>query len=185
MKDYSQLSDSSLVLLIKEGKAPEAAFSELYSRHKPKVWSFCVYMLGMGASAEDVFQDVFFNLYTKIKEGRRIKNPSSYIMSSARNLCLNCLRNRKSNVPLESAMIKPDEEFPYEKKELYELIITSLELLDLKYKEAFVLSKIEGFSSGEIAEICGISEEGVKTRVKRARLRILEILEPYLKDLCK
>ena len=61
----------------------------------------------------------------------------------------------------------------------------ALDLLDEKYKEAFVLKKFNGMSIKEVAKVCNISEEGAKSRISRARLKIMDILEPYLKDLCK
>ena len=59
----------------------------------------------------------------------------------------------------------------------------AIDLLDYQNKEAFILSKFEGMKRSEIADICGISVDGVKKRLSRARNKILEILDPYIKDL--
>ena len=71
----------------------------------------------------------------------------------------------------------------YEQKELLDLIAASLELLDFKHREAFVLRQYQGMTYNEISAITGDSVSAIKNRVWRAKEKIKEILSPYLEDL--
>ena len=66
---------------------------------------------------------------------------------------------------------------------MFSLIVQSLQLLDEKQRTAFVLREFEGLPYEEIAKICDTSLSNAKSRVFRAHKKLIEILQPYLKDL--
>ncbi len=68
-----------------------------------------------------------------------------------------------------------------ERKEILAAINTALQKLAPIYREAFVLRDIEQLSTGQCAEALGISEQAVKVRLHRARLRMREELAPLFK----
>jgi len=68
-----------------------------------------------------------------------------------------------------------------ERKEIRMAINAALQNLAPIYREAFVLRDIEQLSTGQCAEALGISEQAVKVRLHRARLRMREELAPIFK----
>jgi RNA polymerase sigma-70 factor, ECF subfamily len=68
-----------------------------------------------------------------------------------------------------------------ERKETRAAIRAALEKLPLIYRDVFVLRDVEQLSTGECAESLGISEEAVKVRLHRARLRMREELAPIFR----
>ena len=52
-----------------------------------------------------------------------------------------------------------------------------MNLLPIEQKEAIILKEIEGFAIKEIAIIQNVSDETVKSRIYRAKLKLKEILE--------
>lgn len=182
--NFKKYEDEELVKqLVKNKRAGEKAFEEIYNRYSSHVYSYIRYVVRDPDDTEDLYQEVFMRFYKNVQKGSEITNLHSYLIKIARNLCLNYKRDKKNNVPIEEYHKVINNDFDLENKELFDLIIRALDLMDEKYKEAFILKKIEGLKFTEVAEILEISEEGAKTRVNRARIKLLDILDPYMKDL--
>lgn len=169
-------------MLRQDTKSGERAFGELYNRYSSSVHAYCYRVLNSQEAAEDVFQETFIRFYNNVNENMKDLNVPGFLITIARNLCLNYKRDRKIGLPIEEVdvIIYQDS---YEKKELLDLITRSLELLDDDLREAFVLKEYSGMQYDEIAELLNISASNAKTRVFRAKQRIKTILSPYLKDL--
>ena len=183
---FSKYSDEKLIFLIKGEKSDsDSAFTELYHRYAAKVKAYCSCAVNNEEISEDIFQETFIRFYKKAKIDYDIFNAGGLLITIARNLCLNYHRNKKETIPVEDLNILVESNNPYEKNELYEMITMSLELMDYKYKEAFILRELEGFSIREISEITGVTIACAKARVLRAYNKLVEILDPYLKDLQK
>jgi len=183
-KKLNNCSDYELVELVREQKDDMSyAFSELYDRHSVNARNFIHYMIQSGEQTEDIFQETFITFYRRVCEGKEIKNIKAYLLSIARNLCLKYYRDKKTTVPFEPEQFFVDERNKYESNELFSLIVKSLPLLEEKQREAFVLREFEGLPYDEIAKVCQTSLSNAKSRVFRAHKKLIEILQPYLKDL--
>jgi RNA polymerase sigma-70 factor, ECF subfamily len=55
----------------------------------------------------------------------------------------------------------------------------AVDMLTPALRAVFVLRDIEGLSTQETADVLGLTEEAVKTRLSRARLRLREVLSEY------
>jgi RNA polymerase sigma-70 factor (ECF subfamily) len=182
---YKTYSDRELVFLLRHNKKEgEAAFTELYNRYSSQVHAYCYRVLNNPDIAEDIFQETFIRFYQNVQDNHKDLNVPGFLITIARNLCLNYKRDKKIGVPVEEAknLFYQDN---YEKKELLDLITRALDLLDDEYREVFILKEYAGMQYTEIAEILNISPVNAKTRVFRAKQKIKEILSPYLKDLAK
>ncbi len=166
-------------------KEAEIAFKELYDRYSSGVHAYCLRVLGDEDAAEDIFQETFIKFYKNVKSDHKSKNIQGFLITIARNLCLNHKRDKKNTVDVEKLDFYMHDNQNYEQKELLDLINTALELVEYDYREAFVLREYSGFSYQDIADACEISIANAKSRVFRAKQKIKEILQPYLKDLSK
>jgi RNA polymerase sigma-70 factor (ECF subfamily) len=135
--------------------------------------------------SEDVFQETFIYFFKNIKDNRELLNPAAFLMSIARNLCLKFYRDKNTTVPLDTEQFFVDERNNFENNEMFSLIVKALQVLDEKYREAFILREFDGMAYDEIAKICDTSVTNAKSRVFRAHKQIIEILKPYMKDLAK
>ncbi len=183
---FSKYSDDQLIGLLK-GTKPDSdlAFTEIYERYSQRVKAYCVVAMDDEDQAADIFQETFIRFYNNIKSKDKINNVPGLLITIARNLCLNHKRNKKVTVPVEDINLGYNGSDNYDKNELWELITMALDLLEFKYKEAFILRELDNFSIKEIAGITGETVACVKSRVFRAHSKILEILEPYLQDLAQ
>src|SRR5215470_2725568 len=145
----------------KQGDAE--AFEVLYNLHKRRVYSLCLRMTGNTASAEDLTQEAFLQLFRKIGTFRGESAFSTWLHRMAVNVVLMRLRKKGLPiVPLEDT-IETEEETP--KKELGAEDISlagsidrlqlqrSIDALPPGYRSIFVVNDIEGYEHNEIADI--------------------------------
>ena len=186
IQNLNNLSDKELLKLLRgERMQSEAAFSEFYRRYAPAVHAYCSKVFNDRTQAEDIFQETIIRFYQKVDTNATVINIPGYLITIARNLCLNHKRDVVTTVQIDGMEIMTEQNQQYETTELLELITMSLDLIGFEYKEAFVLREWDGLPYNEIAEIIGTTIENAKSRVFRAKQKIKDILAPYMKELCK
>ena len=165
----------------------QAAFVELYERHRTGVFSFAYRMLGSTEMAEDITHDCFLSL---IKRPEKF-DPSrgslkTYLYSAARNLSLKHFRDTARETAVEEFGEEPS--IPVREQPLGRLLDGELSSkvreavfsLSPLQREALVLFEYEGLALSEIASILGTDVGAVKARLHRARERLRTTLSPYL-----
>ena len=171
-------------------KDEEAAFEVLLSRYRRPLYGFLFRYLGRADKAEDVFQDVFFEVIRAKKRYRPESKFAAWIFRIARNRAVDRLR-RNGFREMESldAKINPDSETgdsrisliagddpsPEEnvqKRELETALQKALAQLPEEQREVFWLKEKSGLTLSEIAEITGVSQNTVKSRLRYALEKI-------------
>ena len=175
IEEVSQTVSQDLDLQRRIREGDNAAFADLYARHKQGVYLYCTRFLGDRPAAEDIFQDVFINLLEKIRSGTDIANIQAYLMRSVRNRCLNSIRDRKYPADVDDMQ----DMLPGEKTEHageYDDLAKALQLLPADNREALLLCEYEGYSYDEIAELTSVPLSTVRKRIFRARRKLREWL---------
>jgi len=176
-----RLSDEELFeRMSRNGNSP--AFAILIERYKDKLFNFVCRMIKDDAQAEDILQEAFLRVYREKAKAYRINNFSAWLYTIARNLTTDELRRRKRRilVPIEVATPSTNTNNSFDDILLKKKIEDTLETLDFKYREVFILRDINGFSYREIANILKTRVGTVKSRLNRARLMMRERLKPFL-----
>jgi RNA polymerase sigma-70 factor (ECF subfamily) len=174
-----------------------SAFKGLVERYQALVLNTCLNLLGNLESAEDVAQDVFLEVYRSAKKFRHKSKLSTWIYRIAVNRTLNFIRdNRKfqrlKDIDPLAGDVPTAAEFFYrsnsaspeallEEKERRKIIQKALDSLPETQKVAFVLHRLGGLSSQEIAEILQVSLSSVEARIHRAKISLQKKLIPLLK----
>ncbi len=184
-KTISKYSDDELIALFGDDKAgKDDAFRVLYARYAPKVHAYCLRVLQNQEDAEDIFQETFVRFYNKAQPVL-IGSVPGFLITIARNLCLNYKRDKKATVPYEDYHFFLNADNSIERSETMKLIKASLDLLDFELREVLVLRLYDGMQYQEISEICGISVANARKRVFRAKQKVKEILRPHFEELHK
>lgn len=176
---FARHTEEELFTLMNQGE--KGAFVELYGRFRGRIYAYALRMVGDRERANDIFQETFTRIYQRRNPEREIANVSAYIFKTARNICLNSIRDSKPSTAVEDfhqIAYQPN----HENIELAELVKTALELLPEHHREAFVLREYDGLSYQEIAEITGHSLASVKIHIFRAKEKLRKILSPYLEE---
>ena len=175
------------VLLKRAGEGDQAAFLELYDRHRQPIFRFAYRLLGEVDVAEDVTHDCFLSLIRK-PENFRPERASlrTYLFAAARNLALKHFRNSGRETGLEEVNEEPrlsPRQEPLRKlldEELAAEVRKAVFSLPPLQREALILFEYEELSLNEVAEITGADVGAVKSRLYRARERLKTVLRPYL-----
>ncbi|MFO0710137.1 MAG: RNA polymerase sigma factor [Sandaracinus sp.] len=165
-----------------------AALGEAYDLHHAAVRGFSRRLLGHEAAAEDLVHDVFLQLPKVIGRFEARSSLRTFLLSIAVNLSRNVRRARsRRDDALERMHLEPRSanETPEELEDRRRLAILLSRLLDelpMEQRVAVVLCVIEERTSVEAAEIAGVPEATVRTRLFHARRKLRERLEQHLTD---
>lgn len=182
-KDFSTYSDADLALIISEkGIHAEKAFMEVYKRYSTGINAYCTKILNDRITAEDIFQETFIKFYESVNP-KVNTNIAGFLVTIARNLCLNHKRNRKQKVDITEMEFLSYDVQNYENVQMLEFVNTAVDLLDEEYKEALILREYNNMEYDEIAQVLNITAINAKTRVCRAKKKVKELLKPYLKEI--
>lgn len=188
---YSEMDDTELLAHLRTANHAEKAFTALYERYGQRILLYAVRALGED-DGHDIFQETFVRFHTVATnttgEKQAIKSVPAFLLTIARNLCLNHKRNCKDTItPEEFDYTAPELAHRFDKQfendDLMRCISIGLEYLDFEFREAFVLRFYNDLSYEEIAELTGTSVATVTNRIWRAKERLKKILTPYIDDL--
>jgi RNA polymerase sigma-70 factor, ECF subfamily len=163
--------------LVRKAKAGDrAAFGELYTLYRQRAYGICFRIARNPTEAEDLVQEVFLKLHYQIKTFRGESTFNTWFFRFVFNFGISRLRtkNRRKSVSLEKLIPQISTadsrlEFSVERIMFYE----ALARLAPSYREIFYLRDIAGYEHREIAKILGISVTASKTRIGRARTKLL------------
>src|SRR5258707_15240699 len=172
-REMKHLSDQELMRIVQAGDVSPA--SEIYDRYSSRIYNFAYRFLRNSEAAEDATQEVFVKMLKHANQFHGDAKLSTWLFSITANWCRDYLR-KADNKPKESDDVlvtlpasgenSPDRNL--EQRENEQRIKKALALLTPEQREAILLSRYQGLSYAEIAQISGCSEGAVKTRVFRA-----------------
>jgi len=179
---HAHLSDEELVEQIVANNDP-LLFGKLYDRYVKMVYNKCFGFAKSEDEAEDLTQDVFLQLFIKLRTFKGRSKFSTWLYSFTYNFCVNYVnRNKQLKIRDQSVQVdetdhKLSEEVPDES--LYEMkadkLKKALELISAEDKSLLLLKYQDGASIKELEELLELGESAIKMRLKRAKERLLEI----------
>ncbi len=182
----SECSDGELAALALAGR--QAAYSELLSRYRASVFRLVRGTTGDEDAALDVTQEAFIAAFAALKSYDGARSFKAWVSRIALNKCCDWARRRAVRrffsfaLPIEAAATIADNSIPADQQlaDRAELarVRDAIATLPTAIREPLILRTIEGLTQAETAEILGISEKAVETRLYRARSKLME----YLRD---
>lgn len=160
------------------------AFSKLYLKYQPKLVSYCARLLRDDvAQAADIVDDALFDVWRSAGKFAGKSKPSTWIYSITRNKLVSWLR-KTTEVTLDDERIMlsmvdsaatPEESS--EQEDMKHQLIRLMDHLTDEHRDVLRLTYFEEKSVKEVAEMLGISDNTVKTRMFYARKRLGQLLE--------
>ncbi len=186
--------DPDLELVDSWRAGDQKAFETLVRRHERRVFGLLLRMLGSREEAEDAAQDTFLNLHRHGHRFRREARFGTFLYRVAMNAALNRRRSLGRKRSHMDALVREQaggSALPSQPRgpedatlggELRERVQLELQGLPPTLRAPVVLYDIEGLAYGEIAEILGIAEGTVKSRIHRARKALRERLSDLVRQ---
>lgn len=155
---------------------------ELYLRYAPKMFGVCLRYAGNAGEAEDILQEGFIKIFSKIGSYRSEGSFEGWIRRIFVNTAIEHLRKKTYLQPITET-----EENTVEAKYLSVLddlaekdIIQLIQQLSPGYRTVFNMYVVEGYTHKQIAEILGISEGTSKSQLSRAKLILQELIKKFI-----
>lgn len=171
------------------------AFSELVERHQDRLVRLCRSFLGSPEDACDAAQEVFLKAFRKAGSYRPRGRVYTWLYRIAVNHCLNQLRRRRivrflpflseseggdgetDGLALDPADPAPDPGDRLEARRRWQATRRALDALPANQRTVVILSRFEALPQRRIAEVLGITEGAVESRLFRALRRLEAVLE--------
>lgn len=167
------------------------AFASLVESHQERLLHLCERLLGDVEEARDAAQEVFLKAFRKAAEVRPQGQVYTWLYRIAVNHCLNRLRRRKLVRFLrwedpderEAPAFDPadpgaDPAAALDARRRWQATRRAIGQLPESQRAVLVLVRFEGLSYKQAAEVLGITEGAVESRLFRAMRRIESAQEP-------
>jgi len=167
----------------------EAAWEELVRQHTRQVYGLCFRFTNSAQEAQDLTQDVFLRVFKTIKTFRSAEGSfHTWLARVTRNLLIDHYRRTRQERVTDSieeqlpmlqekggaAAARPDQALAG--LEASEILQATLQKLSPDLREAVILRDLQEMEYREIAEVLGIPEGTVKSRINRGRTELARLL---------
>jgi RNA polymerase sigma-70 factor (ECF subfamily) len=183
--------EAQLVSHARNGDA--SAIEQLVSRYESRLFRLARNITGNREDAEEVVQSVLVKAFRNLARFRGDSRFYTWLVRIAVNESLMKIRGRPHNqvsiddsdetdsIPRQLRDCGPNPEQRYSQDELRRILTAAVAKLRPGYRAVFQLCDVEGFSTQETAETLSLSIPTVKTRLRRARLRLRDLLDVYFR----
>jgi RNA polymerase sigma-70 factor (ECF subfamily) len=189
---YEQLDDKDLVRFYRQN-GDQQAFRELMNRHQSKVYSYIYSMIGSAGLADDIFQETFTKVITKMddtynEQGKWI----AWVMRIAHNATIDHIRKQKRFVDVSSNYDKesntdfydrlPDEDLvgaqeQLEKEEAKSSLMKHIAELPEEQRQVVMLRHYYEMPFKEIAELTNVSINTALGRMRYALINLRKLFD--------
>ncbi len=171
------------------------AWAEMVRVHQKRVYGLCYRFTGNAADAEDLTQDVFLKIYSNLGsfDAARGSFPV-WITTMTRNLLVDNFRrtrNQRATSSLDEGWEQAEELRPIDRltysgptpheaaaqNEVAKIVQQALSQVSVELREAVILRDLQDMDYKEIAQVLGIPEGTVKSRISRGRAELARLLE--------
>ena len=184
--------------MVRFQEGDKRAFAILVRRHKVPMFNFALRQVKNPSTAEDVVQDVFVRVVQSAAKFKHEARFSTWVYSIARNLCIDHLRKQAlrrhpsleqpasggaEGVPLGERIADQHPSASADRKvvsdDIGQRITLAVEELPSEQREVFLLRQVAKIPFREIADMTGVPENTVKSRMRYALERLQEALAEY------
>ena len=174
------------------------SFNQIYNDHKMLVYNVALNYLQNIEDAEEITQDVFVKVHQSIHQFQDKSTLKTWIYRITINQSLDFIKKKKSKKRFFIFGKKSQNEFEIlnisnfehpgiqlENKESAKILFESINTLPENQKTAFLLTKVDGLSNPEAAEIMEISISAIESLIFRAKKELKEKLSNKFEEFRK
>jgi RNA polymerase sigma-70 factor (ECF subfamily) len=189
------------VLMVAYQKGDVRSFEILLTRHRKPVFNFILRFVGSRETAEDLLQETFLRVIKGAEAYQRQAKFTTWLYTIARNLCVDQSRRAKHrkaqslDAPMNSSAesgtlldVLPSGEMASDRlasnKQLHIKLHDALGRLSEEQREVFLMREFLDMPFKEIADVIGVPENTVKSRMRYALEKLRLELDEY-KDMAK
>jgi RNA polymerase sigma-70 factor (ECF subfamily) len=183
--------------MIRFQSGDRAAFTLLVRRHQGPLYNFAFRHLRSQPTAEEVVQDAFVRVVQNAADFKHEARFSTWLYTITRNLCIDQIRKRSlrrhpsldeprradegegPTLGEQTADSKANVERTATSTEIREKVLAAVDELPEEQREVFLMREVANLPFKEIAEIVGVPENTVKSRMRYALERLQAALSEF------
>ena len=191
----TEVTDEALMIRFQAGE--RSVFQVLVRRYQGPLYNFALRHLRSPASAEEVVQDAFVRLVQNAADFKHEARFSTWMFTIVRNLCIDQIRKQSlrrhpsldeskradegdgPTLGEQTADSQANVERTAVSTEIRERLLQAVDALPDEQREVFLMREVSNLPFKEIAEIVGIPENTVKSRMRYALERLQAALSEY------
>ncbi|AKK03859.1 RNA polymerase sigma factor [Corynebacterium epidermidicanis] len=155
----------------------ERAFATLARSAQSRMWAVCLSITGNRHDAEDALQNALTAAWQNLHRFDGQAKFSTWAYRIAANAALQIVRKRRDIPDDEAGLAEVDNSSPVDAQVTAGLVVkAALATLPEEFREVIVLREYAGLSYQDIADHQGIPVQTVKSRINRARAKLLDAL---------
>jgi RNA polymerase sigma-70 factor (ECF subfamily) len=189
--DHAKELEAEIELLKRIGQGDRESFEELYDRFSGVLFSTAYRVLSNQVAAEDVLQDVFIQIWEKAPlYNPAIGKPLTWAVTLTRNKAIDRLRSTQRRIRLhENAQREVENLGRFEDQsssdavaslETSKLVREAIQKLSKDQRQVIELAFFSSMTHTEIAEHLGLPLGTIKTRIRRALMKLRDVVSPEL-----
>ncbi|CRK49668.1 RNA polymerase sigma factor [Rhodococcus sp. RD6.2] len=174
------MTEAELLDLCRQGDA--RAFAQLVEPHRLKVWAVCSRITRNQQDAEDAFQDTLVAAWQNLHKFRGDSQLGTWLHRVAANASLAVIRRRKDVLSAQDDFLDVVDPAPSvaDRVTTVAAVRAAIDTLPDDFREAIVLREVAGMTYQEIADHQRIPVQTVRSRISRARARLVAELTPSI-----
>jgi RNA polymerase sigma-70 factor (ECF subfamily) len=150
---------------------------QIWREYHHRLHSFIQSRVGDASTADDIIQEVFARIHSRIDTLRDNNKIQSWIYQITRNVIIDHYRAQKKMAELPESLSNPEKESKYKtRQEIASWLLPLIQDLPENYAQALMLSEFEGLSQKDIAKKLGASLPNTKARIQRGRALLKKML---------
>lgn len=173
--------DPDEVLVRRAQRGERFAFEQLVERHEQRLYTLAARVLGSRDDAADAVQEALLRAWLALPKFRGDARFSTWLYRIVVNAAHD-VRAKRREQPIEDLSEPADPRDRFADQELSGELQRALDALDEGYRVAVVLYDVLGCSYAEIAEMTGVAEGTVKSRIFRGRSELAERLGTAMEE---
>ena len=184
MKHYDGMADEALALLYVGGD--NRAFDELLARNQQKLYNYILFVVRDPELANDVFQETFVKVITRLQEGKYTDSGkfSFWLSRIAHNVIMDTFRQQKSEHIVEASedndlnklrrqdLMEMNRENEFVNAQIMQDVRHLMDTLPAPQREVVYMRYYQDLSFKEIAEATGVS---INTSLGRMRYALINM----------
>lgn len=188
---YEQLDDRDLVRFYRQN-GDEQAFAELMNRHQNKIYSYIYSMIGSAGKADDIFQETFTKVITKMddtynEQGKWI----AWVMRIAHNATIDHIRKQKRFVDVSSNYDKESNTDFYDRLEDEDVVSAQEQLENAEDKSSLMkhignlpdeqrqVVMLRHYYEMPFKEIADLTDVSINTALGRMRYALINLRKMF------
>ena len=177
--------DSELDLVARLRAGDAAAFDAVHAEFNGRLFNFLARLSRRREVAEDLLEETWLRFVARAPKLRADTQLGPFLFTVARNLHVSYCRSRllENHHSISMLGLWPTgtpQPSPFEAaaaNEITRRIETALAGLPFIYREALLLTGVEGMTTAEAAAICGVAPEAMRQRISRGRAMLTKRLD--------